>query len=552
MRHGGRILIDQFARHGVPRVFLVPGESFLAGLDALHDEPRVQTIVCRHEQGAAMMAEATGKLTGKPGIAFVSRGPGAANALPGLLIAREDETAMILVVGLPPRTLDGRQAFQGIDAEKLFAGAAKATFTVRETARIPEYFASAYLTAMSGRPGPVVLAIPEDVLSAAADVPDAAIVETPCAAPSHTELTAIEDKLAGAEWPLMLVGGPGWSRDVEANIETFALRFDLPVVSAFRKQDTFDNRHRSYVGHTGIAIDPKLSAAIRAADVLLVVGAQLGEVTTSGYSLIQEPDPKQFLIRVHPSAEALAMGPRAHLSIVAGMRPFAEALSTIEPRPAPPWSAYRRDLRAAYEATLKPIATPGSLRLEAVVRHLSDTLASTAIIANGAGNYAQCVHRYFRYKQHGTCLAPGYGAMGYGLPAAVAAKLVQPASPVIAVAGDGCFLISSQELATAMQYALPIVIIVADNGMYGTIRMHQERAYPGWVSATTLVNPDFAEFARSFGAAGETVTSGKEFPAALERALAAGGPALIHLKLDPEPITPAETLSSILKDPEKD
>lgn len=544
MRHGGKILIDQLAAHGVARVFEVPGESFLAALDGLHDEPRIGTIICRHEAGAAMMAEATAKLTGKPGIAFVTRGPGAANALPGLLIAREDETPMILFVGLPSRRLDGRASFQEFDVEAMFRGIAKRVLIVRETSRIPEAFAQAWLLALSGQPGPVVVAIPEDVFSGTADVADAVAVEAPQPAPTELQMAALADTINGAEWPMMIVGGPGWSREVQAQIEDFAARFDIPVVSAFRKQDYFDNRHRCYVGHLGFAQDAKLSAAVRAADVLLVVGAALGDVTTKGYALIDAASPRQYLIRVHPSADSLCAGPPARLGIVSSPGNLAEGLRTLKPKPCARWAAFRRDLRAAFEKRVVPDRYSSPEILERVVRHLSSGLPDEAVIAGGAGDYAKSIHRYFRYKQFGTCLAPAYGTMGYGLPAAIAARFVHDDRPIVAFAGDGCFMMSGQELATAVQYALPLVVLVADNGMFGTIRTHQERVYPGRVSGTTLVNPDFAAYARSFGAFGETVTAADDFASAFGRAMASGGPALLHLRLDQTRVEDEAALSA--------
>ncbi|MGQ0673461.1 MAG: thiamine pyrophosphate-dependent enzyme [Hyphomicrobium sp.] len=550
MRHGGNLLIDQLARLGVERVFLVPGESFLAALDALHDTTSIETIICRHESAAAMMAEATGKLTGRPGVAFVTRGPGAANAMAGLLIAREDETPMLLVVGMPARALYGREAFQGLDAERFFDGAAKATLVVRETTRLPEMVARAFALACSGRPGPVVLAIPEDVLSCPAD---AAIIEplaNPLGSIPAAQLATLQTLLEEAERPMLLVGGPGWSSDVQAQMEAFALRFDLPVAAAFRRQDAFDNTHRCYVGHAGLAMDGKLAAGLRAADLLIAVGCRLGDVTTLSYGLIKSPEPQQTLVRVHPSGDALAEGPRATLAIMAPLAAFAEALRTIEPRPLPPWSRFRRDLRAAYDASRRPLSTPGAVQLSEIVAHVSDTLPPTLVVTNGAGNYALFVHRYFSYRRFGGGLAPGYGSMGYGLPAAIAASLGRSGAPVVAFAGDGCFQMTGQELATAVQYALPIVVVVADNGMYGTIRMHQERQYPGRVTGTTLVNPDFAALARSYGAAGERVTRTEDFPDLFAQALARRGPTVLHLFVDPQALTPAASHASTGHDPE--
>lgn len=353
------------------------------------------------------------------------------------------------------------------------------------------------------------------------------------------------DLLASAKRPMMIIGGPGWSPAVEARIKSFAERFDLPVAAAFRFQDYMDNRHPNYVGHAGIGIDPKLSAAIREADVLIVVGARLGEMTTSGYTLIDIPNPAQKLVHIHPSPDELGTVYAPDLPITATAEGFSAALDTLQPPANIPWRQRRADLRAAYEATLEPIPTPGDVQLEQVIRAVSDMLPPEAIVANGAGNYASFVHRYFQYKGYRTQLAPTSGSMGYGLPAAIAARLAEPSRPVVAFAGDGCFMMTSQELATAVQYGLNVVTIVCNNGIYGTIRMHQEKKYPNRVVGTTLVNPDFAAFARSFGAHGETVQRTEEFRPAFERALASGKPAVIELKIDPEAITPRQSLSQI-------
>ena len=545
MRHGGKILIDQLEAQGVTSVFLVPGETFLAALDALYDSAPIRTIICRHEGGAAMMAQATGKLTGKPGIAFATRGPGAANAASGLLVAREDQTPMILFVGLPATTGDAREASGASDVVGLFSPIAKWAAVVRDTLRIPELVARAFHVAMSGRPGPVVLGLPEDVLNREAGAENAKRVVIPEAAPSAAQMDLIEAKLRSSEWPLMIVGGPGWSPSVAARIEAFALGCDLPVAAAFRAQDYVDNRHPCYVGHAGIGLESKLAAAIRGADLLLAVGAHLGPVTTAGHTLVTTPDPRQFLVHVHPSAEEAGLVCRADVAIAATVAAFADALRGVAPPREQPWRTFRRDLRAAYEASLKPVPTPGDVALEQVVATMSEVLPEQAIVASGAGNYAQFLHRYFVYKGHRTQLAPGSGSMGYGLPAAIAAKLLSPERPVVAVAGDGCFQMTAQELATAVQYALPIVIIVANNAIHGSIRMRQEERYPGRVIATSLVNPDFAALAQSFGALGETVARTADFEPALRRALSAGRPALIDLRLDPEAIAPGRTPAAV-------
>ena len=545
MRHGGKILIDQLEAQGATTAFTVPGESFLAALDGLHDTNRMRTIICRQEGGAAMMAEAWGKMTGRPGICFVTRGPGAANAMAGLHVAQQDSTPMILFVGLPGSEHEDREAFQEIDTKRLFGSFVKWAAVIRSTDRIPEYVSRAFHVAQSGRPGPVVLGLPEDMLSAVVEARDAKTVTLAEPGPSAVDLERLSAMLARATRPLVLVGGPGWSGEVQRQLQAFAERLDLPVTAGFRFQDYFDNRHRCYVGHAGIGPHAKLADAIKATDLLITIGARLGEMTTSGFTMLDIPNPRQPLVHVHPSSDELGTVYRADLAIASTARAFAAALGNVKAPANIPWRTWRSDLRSACEAAWAATETPGSVKLEQVIRICSDTLPENAIITNGAGNYAAFLHRYFTYKGYRTQLAPTSGSMGYGLPAAIAAKLAEPARPVICIAGDGCFMMTAQELATAAQYGLAIVTVIANNGMYGTIRMHQEKTYPGRVVGTTLVNPDFAMFARSFGGHGETVARTEEFAPALKRALASGKPAVIELKLDPEALTPRQTLSQI-------
>jgi acetolactate synthase-1/2/3 large subunit len=545
MRHGGKILIDQLEAQGASTAFTVPGESFLAALDGLHDSNRIRTIICRQEGGASMMAEAWGKMTGQPGVCFVTRGPGAANAMSGLHVAQQDSTPMVLFVGMPALGHEDREAFQEIEVKRLFSSFVKWAAVIRKTERIPEYVSRAFHVASSGRPGPVVLGLPEDMLSAACETVDAKPASVAAPHPAPSDIALVRDKLVNAKRPLMIVGGPGWSRDIQDTVQAFAARFDLPVAPAFRYQDYFDNRHPCHAGCVGIGIDARLAAAVKDADVLLVVGARLGEMTTSQYTLLDVPNPKQLLIHVHPSPDELGSVYRADAAIASTAGAFAAALATMEAPSAKPWSGLRAELRAAYEKTLEPRVLPGAVKLADVVRTISRMLPEDGIVTNGAGNYAAFVHRYFEYKGYRTQVAPTSGSMGYGLPAAVAAKLAYPTRPVVNIQGDGCFLMTSQEFATAVQYALPIVTIVANNGIYGTIRMHQEREYPGRVIGTTLVNPDFAAFARSFGGEGFTVEDGKDFAPAFRAALECGAPSIIELKLDPEALSPRKTLSEI-------
>jgi acetolactate synthase I/II/III large subunit len=544
MRHGGKILVDQLEINGVKCAFTVPGESFLAALDGLHDAG-IKTIICRQEGGAAMMAEAWGKMTGEPGICFVTRGPGLANAMSGLHVAQQDSTPMILFLGLPASDTEDREAFQEIDTKGLLSTFVKWAAVIRQIDRIPEYVSRAFHIAKSGRPGPVVLGLPEDMLSAVADVLDARPAVVAPTAPHATLLSDLSQRLSKAERPLMILGGPGWSAEVQSAYHAIAERLDMPVATAFRYQDYFDNRHRCYVGTIGIGSDPKLLDAVKSSDLLIVVGARMGEMTTQGYTLIDVPNPKQTLVHVHPSPDELGSVYRADLPIASTAAAFAEALRGLNIPANPRWALRVKALNLNAKTFWEPVPTPGAVKLEQVMRETSRMLPADAIVTNGAGNYAAFLHRYFEYKQYRTELAPTSGSMGYGLPAAIAAKLAAPARPVVCFAGDGCFMMTSQELATAMQYDLAIVIIIVNNGMYGTIRMHQERDYPTRVVGTQLRNPDFAALARAFGAHGETVLKTEDFGPALQRALVAKTTTVIELKTDPEAISVRQTITQL-------
>lgn len=544
-RIGGHILVDCLRAHGADLVFGVPGESYLAVLDGLVDAPEIKMIVCRQEGGAAMMAEAYGKLTGKPGICMVTRGPGATNASAGVHIAYQDSTPMILLVGQVGREMFDREAFQEIDYRRMFGQIAKWVAQIDDPARIPEYMSRAFHTAVSGRPGPVVLALPEDMLVEVAEVADFDPYKRTEPHPGPADLRTFREMLAKAKRPFVIMGGGGWSAEVEADLKRFAEANHLPVGASFRCQDYLDNRHPNYVGHVGIGIDPKLAARVRDSDMLIVIGSRLGEMTTSGYSLLEIPRPRQGLVHVHSGAEELGRVYQADLPIHASSGAFLAAVAAMEPVDASAWSAEVPIARADFEALLKPVQAAGPMQMSEAVAWLDAELPEDAIITNGAGNYATWVHRFYRYKGFRTCLAPTSGSMGYGVPAAVAAKLTHPERSVVSFSGDGCYMMHGQELATAVQYDAAVIFIVVDNGMYGTIRMHQEREYPDRISATGLRNPDFAALARAFGAHGDTVTKTEEFADAFKRAEASGLPAVIHVKVDPEALTVARTLSQI-------
>ncbi|NKJ49241.1 thiamine pyrophosphate-binding protein [Burkholderia sp. SG-MS1] len=546
-RNGGRILVDALVGNGVDTVYCVPGESYLPALDALYDVHGIRTITTRHEGAASNMADAYGKLTGRPGICFVTRGPGATHAANGVHTASEDSTPMILFVGQVGQEFIGRGAFQEVDYRQMFGGIAKWVTQIDSIERIPEIIAKAFSVAMSGRPGPVVIALPEDVLFGSATVADASTARSVQAAPSADSLDELRGLLDGAMRPLVIVGGTGWDPDSTAALRRFVAANDLPVAASFRRQDLFDNRDSHYVGQLGLGVSPKLAERARDADLLIVVGSRLAESTSSGYTLFESPTPKQTMVHVHPDPEELGRVYQARLPINAGLREFALALDGIEPVASPRWQQWTADARADYVAHSTPPAPTAEIDgvdLAQVVGHLSDVLPDDAVIANGAGNYTVWVHRYYRYRQAATELAPTNGAMGYGFPAAIAASLRDPERSVVAFAGDGCFMMYPQELATAVQFGAPLVVIVVNNGMLGTIRMHQEREYPGRVSATKLENPDFVAFAKSFGAYAERVERTEDFPAAFERARKAGVAALIELRTDPRQITPANRLSA--------
>jgi acetolactate synthase I/II/III large subunit len=544
LRTGGQILVDQLEIHGVEMTFGVPGESYLGLLDALYDS-EIRYITCRHESGATIMAEAYGKLTGRPGIAMVTRGPGGTNGSPGVHIARQDSTPMILLIGQVARAMRGREAFQEIDYRQMFGGIAKWVAEIDDPTRIPELLARAFHTATSDRPGPVVLALPEDMLTEPAACADAVRYQPVQAHPAPEDMIRLRTLLASARRPFVILGGGGWSARARADIEAFAGTFDLPVGVSFRRQDYFDNGHRCYAGHVGISVAPPLSNRIRDADLLLLIGTRLGEASSRSYTLIDVPEPKQTLVHVHPGADELGLVYTPDLPIHAGVRAFAAAARGLQPVDTSAWRAETEAAHAQYLASLTPPPGPGQLQLGDVLVWLREHLPADAIVTNGAGNYCVWVNGYYQYRGYRSQLGPTSGSMGYGTPAAIAAKLVHPDRTVVAFAGDGCFLMTGQELATAAQYDARVIWCVVNNGMYGTIRMHQERDYPQRTIGTELRNPDFAALARAYGGHGEIVERTADFPDAFRRAQAAGSFALLELRVDPEALTPRYSLSQI-------
>jgi acetolactate synthase-1/2/3 large subunit len=543
MRSAAEVLVDQLRIHGVRHAFCVPGESYLAVLDAFHDSDLAVTV-CRQEGGACMMAEAIGKATGRPGVVFVTRGPGATNASPGIHIARQDSTPLIMFVGQVARDMREREAFQELDYRAVFGAMTKWTTEIDDPARVPEIVSRAFHTATNGRPGPVVVAIPEDMLVervAVADAPAFAPVET---APGPAEMAKFAAMLGAARAPVMLVGGSRWSQLACDRVGRFAEKYALPVATTFRRGHLFDAMHPCYAGDLGIGPNPKLLQRIKSADLVILVGGRLGELPSQSYTLFDIPRPQTPFVHVHPGAEELGRVYSPQLAINATPTAFAAALEELEITPAPAGDA--KAAHADYLAwTQTPTEQPGGVNFGAVMVWLRDNLPADAILCNGAGNYAAWVHRFFRFRRFGSHIAPASGSMGYGVPAAVAMKRLYPERTVVCLAGDGDFLMNGQEFATAVQYDLPFITVIVDNGMYGTIRMHQEREYPGRISATELRNPDFAAYARAFGGFGVSVERTEDFPAAFRQAQASGKPAIVRLVVDPEAITPGMTIAKI-------
>jgi acetolactate synthase-1/2/3 large subunit len=551
-RSGGQILVDALKIHGVDIAFGVPGESYLDVLDALHDSD-IRFIINRQEGGAAFMAEAYGKLTGRPGICFVTRGPGATNASIGVHTAYQDSTPMILFIGQVGNDFMDREAFQEIDYRRMYGQMAKWVTQIDRADRIPEYLARAFQVATSGRPGPVVLALPEDMLVDTASVADTRRYQPVQASPSAAQIDALRALLAAAQRPMVLLGGGTWNAQACADLQTFVEANALPVGCTFRFQDLLDNEHPNYAGDVGIGINPKLAARVGNADLLIAIGPRLGEMTTGGYTLLASPVPRQKLVHFHADAEELGSVYQADLMINSGAPQACAMLAAMAPVDASAWrasvGAAKAELAAYQEQP--PIFKDGKapLNLWQVVQQLMAAVPHDTIITNGAGNYATWAHRFYRYGGMRTQLAPTSGAMGYSVPSGIAAKIIDPSRTIVVFAGDGEFMMNGQELATAVQYRAGVIIIVFNNGMFGTIRMHQERGYPGRVSGTDLHNPDFAALAKAYGAHGERVDTTEEFAPALARALEhtrmARLPALIELRYDGNLITPNATLETI-------
>lgn len=535
----GQAIVELLRRNGVDRVFTVPGESFLPVLDALHDAPDIALVVCRQEGGASMMAEAYAKTTGRPGVCFVTRGPGSANALAGLHVAAQDSTPLLVFVGQVPRGFREREAWQEVDVGALFGSVAKWATDIQDAARLPEYLSRAFTTACSGRQGPVVLGLPEDLLYARIEPIDIGPAPNCQGYPSPQAMSRLRALLANARRPLAIFGGSGWTAECRARLQAFAEAQGLPVATAFRRQDRFDNTHPNYAGDAGLGMNPGLAGLIEEADLLIAVGTRLGDIATGHYTLVDVPKPRQTLVHIHPDPQEPGRVRVPDLAICAAVQDFAEAVSTLPPADTDSErQAWLSRARKSREAWQQPTELPGPVQLGEIVAWLGRRLPPEAVISNGAGNYTLWVHRFYPFRGWGSQLAPTSGSMGYGLPAAIAAKLARPSRPAVCFAGDGCFQMTCQELATAMQYRANIIVIVVNNGSYGSIRMHQDKHYPGRRYGTDLVNPDMVALAQAYGAGAVRVDRTEAFADAFEQALAADRPFLIELVMDPAILRP--------------
>ena len=546
LRTGAQILVDQLRIHGTDTIFCVPGESYLATLDALYDvQNDIKLVVCRQEGGASYMAEAYGKLTGKPGICFVTRGPGATNASLGIHTSYQDSSPVILLIGQVARSMVDREAFQEVNFREMYAPLAKWVTQIDNPNRIPEILSRAFHVATSGRPGPVVLALPEDMQKEKAAVNDAKRYCPINPSPSTESMIRLQTMLSKAKKPFVILGGSGWTKDALENFKAFIENFNLPVGAAFRRQDLIDNRHSNYAGDVGLGISPTLAKRLQETDLLLVVGAQLTEIITDGYERFSIPCPSQTLVHVAAGLEDLARVYQPEVAIHTGMPHFADAAMRLDPPNNITWSSWTKAARVDQDKNIRLPKMKGQVDLGSIVQWLGNRLDDDAIITNGAGNFSNWVHRFYPYRSYPTELAPQSGSMGYGVPSAIAAKIVFPERIVVSFNGDGDFLMCGQEIATARQYNLPIIFIVINNGTYGTIRMHQEKFYPGRVSGTDLINPDFAALAMAYGLRGEIVTTTEMFAPAFERALKFSGPAMIEVRIDQDQISPRSTLSEL-------
>ncbi|MFL9811833.1 thiamine pyrophosphate-binding protein [Stutzerimonas sp. VN223-3] len=536
---GGQAIVELLRRNGVDRVFTVPGESFLPVLDALHDAPDIELVVCRQEGGASMMAEAHAKITGRPGVCFATRGPGSANALAGLHVASQDSTPLLVFVGQVPRGFQEREAWQEVNVKALFGSVAKWASDIQEAERLPEYVSRAFATAQSGRKGPVVMGLPEDLLYQQLNRVELERSPGVQSYPAPRDVLSLLALMAEARRPLAIFGGSGWTPESRQQLQHFAEIHGLPVVTAFRRQDRFDNGSPNYAGDAGLGMNPQLAELIKEADLLIAVGTRLGDIATRHYELVEVPRPRQQLIHVHPEAEELGRVYQPDLAICAGIQGFADAVGSLT---RPPLTAERESwldrARQAYLDWSKPTESPGPLQLGEIVKWLGNRLPPNAVISNGAGNYTLWVHRFYPFRALGSQLAPTSGSMGYGLPAAIAAKLANPERPAVCFAGDGCFLMTCQELATAVQYKANVIVIVVNNGSYGSIRMHQDKQYPGRRYGTDLINPDMLRLAEAFGAGAARVEQTEQFAEVFEQALAANRPFLIELIIDPAILRP--------------
>lgn len=544
-RTGGEILVDQLLVHGVRHAFCVPGESYLAALDAFYDRD-IKLTVCRHESTAAMAAEAIGKVTGRPGVCFVTRGPGATNASAGIHIAQQDSSPLIVFVGQVARGMRERDAFQELDYRAVFGSVAKWATEIDDPARIPEIVSRAFHTACSGRPGPVVIALPEDMLTDRVSVPDAKRFEPVETWPGPGEMAQLRKLLDEANHPVVIVGGSRWSAEACASLARFAERFALPVTTTFRRGHLFDALHPCYAGDLGIGPNSKLLTRVRDADLVLLVGDRMSEMPSQSYSLFDIPEPRTRLVHVHPGAEELGRVYHPYLAINASPTAFCAMLDALTPPAEIAWRGEGDAAHADYLAwTDKATPQPGAINLGEVLVWLRENLPEDAIVTLGAGNFSGWVHRFYRVRRYGGLVGPTSGSMGYGFPAALGMQTLHPDRLVVCMAGDGDFLMTGQDFATAVHEKLPLVVVIADNGLYGTIRMHQEREYPGRVIATALTNPDFAAYAKAFGGFGISVEKTADFPAAFAAARKSGKPSIIRLKIDSEALTPTMSLSGI-------